>query len=187
MLSTVGSLLLAATVVFAQTGAGGGATQNVFPPFSGDPFQKYYLSAKGINATFIPYGARLTSLFVNDKNGNPQDVAVGYDEGSRYLEDTETDHTYVLISYEGWHLINNVSVVSSALSSDVMPIESRTALSRSMERLQTFPRTSTMVQTPYTVVRSATISRIGPCSRTPRTASPLSTTTPPTKASPETS
>lgn len=87
------AVLAAAALVSAQTGYGS-ASASPFAPFSGDPFQKYELSANGISATFIPYGARLTSLVVNDKNGNPQDVAVGYDEGARYLEDTETNHTF---------------------------------------------------------------------------------------------
>lgn len=96
MLSSVTTLLLAASAVSAQSSYGGSSsnTSSPFPPFSGDPFQKYSLSANGINASFIPYGARLTNLFVNDKNGNPQDVAVGYDSGDRYLQDTETNHTY---------------------------------------------------------------------------------------------
>ena len=59
-----------------------------------NPFQKYTISAPGINASFIPYGARLTNLFVNDKNGVPQDVVLGYDDGTQYLNDTETVHTY---------------------------------------------------------------------------------------------
>ena len=41
------------------------------------PFDKITISAPGINASFIPYGARLTNLFVNDKNGEPQDIALG--------------------------------------------------------------------------------------------------------------
>lgn len=57
-------------------------------------FTKYTISAPGINASFIPYGARLTNLFVPDKTGNPQDVVLGYDSGITYLNDTETDHTY---------------------------------------------------------------------------------------------
>ena len=65
-----------------------------FPPFSGDPFQKYSLSANGINASWIPYGARLTNLFVQDRNGTYQDIVVGYDNGTQYLHDTETNHTY---------------------------------------------------------------------------------------------
>ncbi|KAK0514233.1 hypothetical protein JMJ35_002850 [Cladonia borealis] len=57
-------------------------------------FTKYTISAPGINASFIPYGARLTNLFVNDRNGDPQDVVLGYDNGTAYLNDTETVHTY---------------------------------------------------------------------------------------------
>ena len=58
------------------------------------PFTKYTISAPGISASFIPYGARITNLFVNDKNGDPQDVVLGYDNGTQYLTDTETVHTY---------------------------------------------------------------------------------------------
>lgn len=61
---------------------------------SNSVFTKYTISAPGINASFIPYGARLTNLYVNDKNGNPQDVVLGYDDGTQYLNDTETVHTY---------------------------------------------------------------------------------------------
>ncbi|MCJ1359464.1 MAG: hypothetical protein MMC33_009466 [Icmadophila ericetorum] len=59
-----------------------------------DPFQKYTISAPGINASFVAYGARLTNLYVNDKNGNPQDVALGYDNGSAYRTNDLTYHTY---------------------------------------------------------------------------------------------
>ena len=57
-------------------------------------FTKYTITAPGINASFIPYGATLTNLFVSDKNGIPQDVVLGYDSGTAYLHDTETNHTY---------------------------------------------------------------------------------------------
>ena len=56
--------------------------------------QKFTISAAGINASFINYGARLTNLFVNDKNGNPQDVALGYDTPTQYINDTNTVHSY---------------------------------------------------------------------------------------------
>lgn len=57
-------------------------------------FTKYNLTANGIKASFIPYGARLTNLYVEDQNGAYQDVVTGYDTGERYLQDTETNHTY---------------------------------------------------------------------------------------------
>lgn len=39
-------------------------------------------------------GARLTSLSVPDRNGNPADVAVGYDDYQGYVQDNSTNHTY---------------------------------------------------------------------------------------------
>ena len=58
-----------------------------------DPFKQYNLTAPGINATFIGYGARLTHLYVNDKNGDPQDIVLGYDDPRQYVHDTLTNHT----------------------------------------------------------------------------------------------
>lgn len=94
-------VLLLATItcpILAQYGYGGPAinitSSPSFLPFAGNPFQKYSISAKGINASFIPYGARLTNLLVNDKNGQTQDVVLGYDDGKDYLKDTEMSHTY---------------------------------------------------------------------------------------------
>ncbi|KAI9706200.1 MAG: hypothetical protein M1820_004961 [Bogoriella megaspora] len=58
------------------------------------PFTTYTIAAQNINATFIPYGARLTSLLVPDKDGDLQDIAVGYDDPKQYLTDSETNHTF---------------------------------------------------------------------------------------------
>ncbi len=63
-------------------------------PSAPSVFTKYTISAPGINASFIPYGATLTNLMILDKNGNPQDIVLGYDSGTAYLHDTETNHTY---------------------------------------------------------------------------------------------
>lgn len=59
-----------------------------------DPFQKYTISAPGIKATFIGYGATLTNLFVDDRNGKSQDVVVGYDEPKQYAVDAATNHSF---------------------------------------------------------------------------------------------
>lgn len=59
-----------------------------------DPLTPVTISADGINATFIGYGARLTHLYVNDKNNVPRDVVVGYDNPYQYVIDTATNHTY---------------------------------------------------------------------------------------------
>ena len=57
-------------------------------------FQKYTITAPGIKASFIGYGARLTNLLVHDKNGKMQDVVLGYDDPLHYVHDTENEHTY---------------------------------------------------------------------------------------------
>ncbi|RMJ24527.1 Aldose 1-epimerase [Aspergillus sp. HF37] len=59
-----------------------------------DPFQPYTIRAENITATVIPYGARLTSLLVPDRDDQLQDVVVGYDDPREYLHDTQTAHTY---------------------------------------------------------------------------------------------
>lgn len=96
MFSFSTSLLLAASTTALASNHPGhhDSESSPYPPFSGDPFKKYHLSAKGINASFIPYGARLTNLFVDDKNGDFQDVALGYDTGEEYLNDTLNSHTF---------------------------------------------------------------------------------------------
>ncbi|KKY23485.1 putative aldose 1-epimerase [Phaeomoniella chlamydospora] len=61
---------------------------------SSSPLTVYTLTADNITAKFIPYGARLTSLLVPDRDGNEQDVVLGYDNSSQYPIDTVTNHTY---------------------------------------------------------------------------------------------
>lgn len=59
-----------------------------------DPFKVYTISAENITAKLIPYGARLISLMVPDRDGKEQDVVIGYDDPKAYLNDTETVHTF---------------------------------------------------------------------------------------------
>ncbi|KAK0611426.1 galactose mutarotase-like domain-containing protein [Immersiella caudata] len=48
---------------------------------------RYTISAPGIKASFIPYGATLTNLWVKDKNGKDIDVVLGYDDVDYYPKD----------------------------------------------------------------------------------------------------
>ncbi|OAA65857.1 aldose epimerase-like protein [Niveomyces insectorum RCEF 264] len=48
---------------------------------------RYTLTAEGIRAQFIPYGATLTNLFVKDKHGNDTDIVLGYDDAAYYPKD----------------------------------------------------------------------------------------------------
>ncbi|EGE06522.1 aldose 1-epimerase [Trichophyton equinum CBS 127.97] len=61
---------------------------------SSNPLQVYTIAANNITASFIPYGARLISLMVPDREGKMQDVIVGYDDPQDYVKDTLTNHTY---------------------------------------------------------------------------------------------
>jgi aldose 1-epimerase len=49
-----------AALALAASGATAGAQNSTG---TADPFVKYNISAPGIQASFIPYGARLTNLF----------------------------------------------------------------------------------------------------------------------------
>ncbi|KAJ5861762.1 uncharacterized protein N7529_009072 [Penicillium soppii] len=59
-----------------------------------DHFKTYTIKAENITAKLIPYGARLTSLLVPDRDGKVQDVVVGYDDPKEYLHDSETNRTF---------------------------------------------------------------------------------------------
>lgn len=59
-----------------------------------DHFKTYTIEAENITAKLIPYGARLTSVLVPDRDGKTQDVLVGYDEPKEYLHDSETNRTF---------------------------------------------------------------------------------------------
>ncbi|KAK3689061.1 galactose mutarotase-like domain-containing protein [Podospora appendiculata] len=60
------------------------APEPIPPP---GPDGRYTISAPGIKAQFIPYGATLTNLFVKDKNGKDVDVVLGYDDVAYYPKD----------------------------------------------------------------------------------------------------
>ncbi|KAJ5793929.1 hypothetical protein N7457_000528 [Penicillium paradoxum] len=59
-----------------------------------DHVKSYTIKAENITAKLIPHGARLTSLLVPDRDGNVQDVVVGYDDPEEYLHDSQTNRTF---------------------------------------------------------------------------------------------
>jgi len=97
MVSFTSTLLVAAaSIVSAQVPVNGSDNfiNAAFKAFEGDPLEKYTLTADGINATFIPYGARLTNLFVKDKSDCYQDIVLGYDNATDYILNNEGAHAY---------------------------------------------------------------------------------------------
>ncbi|CDS10399.1 hypothetical protein LRAMOSA03075 [Lichtheimia ramosa] len=67
----VSSLILAAGLLMANVNAC-------------EEYKKHTIKAKGIEASFIEYGATITNLWVNDKHGVPRDIILGWDDTSQY-------------------------------------------------------------------------------------------------------
>jgi aldose 1-epimerase len=63
------------------------STPSPTPQATPDAWKTYTISAHNITAKLIPYGARLTSLLVPDREGRLQDVVVGFDEPTQYRGD----------------------------------------------------------------------------------------------------
>ena len=53
---------------------------------------KYQIQAEGIRANFIPYGASISNLFINDTNGIERDIVLGFDNASYYSVDRLHPH-----------------------------------------------------------------------------------------------
>ncbi|KIW07633.1 hypothetical protein, variant [Verruconis gallopava] len=56
------------------------------------PDGKYVLSSEGIRATFIPYGASISNLFINDTHGVERDIVLGFDNATYYSIDKSHPH-----------------------------------------------------------------------------------------------
>lgn len=57
------------------------------------PNGKYQVSAEGITANFIPYGASISNLFITDVHGVSRDIVLGFDNASYYSIDKQ--HPYL--------------------------------------------------------------------------------------------
>lgn len=53
---------------------------------------KYQISSEGIRANFIPYGASISNLFLNDSSGIERDVILGFDNATYYSIDKQHPH-----------------------------------------------------------------------------------------------
>ncbi|QIW97299.1 hypothetical protein AMS68_002817 [Peltaster fructicola] len=53
---------------------------------------KYQISSEGIRANFIPYGASVSNLFINDTHGVERDIVMGFDNASYYSIDRQHPH-----------------------------------------------------------------------------------------------
>lgn len=53
---------------------------------------KYQIVSEGIRANFIPYGASISNLFINDTRGVERDIVLGFDNASYYSVDKLHPH-----------------------------------------------------------------------------------------------
>jgi aldose 1-epimerase len=53
---------------------------------------KFTLWSEGIRANFIPYGASISNLFINDTNGVERDIVLGFDNATYYSIDASHPH-----------------------------------------------------------------------------------------------
>lgn len=91
------SLATVAALLFATTLAQYTSVIPSLPTTSGNgssvaPDGKYQIAAEGIRANFIPYGASISNLFINDTNGIERDIVLGFDNASYYSIDTLHPH-----------------------------------------------------------------------------------------------
>jgi aldose 1-epimerase len=87
--------LCAAASALAATALGNYARpypMNGNTTFEADENGKYEISAEGIRAQFIPYGASISNLFINDTKGIERDIVLGFDNASHYTVDPFHPH-----------------------------------------------------------------------------------------------
>jgi galactose mutarotase-like enzyme len=82
-----GLITLAATALAAPFGS-----QQVLPWDNKSVYEKHTIKAKGIEASFIEYGAVITNLWVNDKDGVSRDIILGWDDTTQY--NVNAQHPY---------------------------------------------------------------------------------------------
>lgn len=67
-------------------------TRTTTPVRKPDANGKYTLTAPGIRAQFIPYGASITNLFINSTAGKEIDIVLGFDNATYYTLDKQHPH-----------------------------------------------------------------------------------------------
>jgi aldose 1-epimerase len=79
------SSILARPQIPGQTLTGTAGNTTIAGSSAGpDSNGKYVIEGVGIRATFIPYGASISNLFINDTSGVERDLVTGFDNASYY-------------------------------------------------------------------------------------------------------
>ncbi|KAK3683823.1 aldose 1-epimerase [Podospora appendiculata] len=81
-------LNLLSVAVFLLTTALAGKKTVPDPDVNG----KYWINGEGISASFVPYGASISNLLINDQYGIQRDIVTGFDNASYYGIDRQHPH-----------------------------------------------------------------------------------------------
>lgn len=84
--------LAASALAFPTRGDHGSNSGQTLPWDNKSVYEKHTIKAKGIEASFMEYGAVITNLWVNDKHGVKRDVILGWDDTTQY--NVNTQHPY---------------------------------------------------------------------------------------------
>ena len=91
-------------------------------PSGPDANGKYEINGIGIRANFIPYGASISNLFLNDTSGIERDVVGGFDNASYYGIDRQHPH-FGGVPGRYANRIKNSSFVIDGTTYNVLPNE----------------------------------------------------------------
>ncbi|KAJ9138611.1 Galactose mutarotase-like protein [Pleurostoma richardsiae] len=120
-LLSLGALLLPlVSADFVGTGATNATTPN--PDENG----KYWIYGEGISASFIPYGASISNLLINDQYGIQRDLVGGFDNASYYGIDRQHPH-FGGVPGRYANRIKNSSFEIDGVTYNVLPNENPTA------------------------------------------------------------
>jgi galactose mutarotase-like enzyme len=84
--------LLFATLLLVPLVAGAPSTSVPGGGPGPDKDGKYTIKSKGLRANFIPYGASISNLFINDTHGVERDIVLGFDNATYYSIDKSHPH-----------------------------------------------------------------------------------------------
>ncbi|PMD59573.1 galactose mutarotase-like protein [Hyaloscypha bicolor E] len=120
------SSILARPQIPGQTLTGTAGNTTIAGSSAGpDSNGKYVIEGVGIRATFIPYGASISNLFINDTNGVERDIVTGFDNASYYGIDRQHPH-FGGVPGRYANRIKNSSFVIDGKTYHVLPNENPT-------------------------------------------------------------
>ena len=121
-MKAVATIAAFAAVAYAQSGYGQSLPEIAGNGSAPGADGKYQCESEGIRASFIPYGASMSNLFVTDVHGVERDIVLGFDNATYYSESALHPH---LNGVPGRYAnrIKNSTFTIDGVTSNVLPNE----------------------------------------------------------------